>query len=266
MIFPSTTFPMVFFQDDPFFAELTVYETLCFASRLVGQSNQNAQQEADWGGTVAPVRCFGCFFLQRKSGMKNRSLTEIRRIRQITCFFCVSLVLQKPFSSSFLVAVFVSECKSFIVSQLVCSFIQKLWKVQLSKVFLISTSKRPGFFLSKASLLVLHKWPLCLKVNPLKNKAELPSKTRGPICVLSIYAFICRYLWGTAIHVTFTIVGASMGTHQICQAQGLLQRVGLAAAAFRYRWLGVPEFQDLPAKIHGRWDMFLDFGHESHQF
>lgn len=34
-------------QDDPFFLELTVFETLCYASRLAGQSYAQAQQEAD---------------------------------------------------------------------------------------------------------------------------------------------------------------------------------------------------------------------------
>ena len=39
-------------QDDPFFLELTVYETLCFASQLAGRSLMAAQHEARPGRNV----------------------------------------------------------------------------------------------------------------------------------------------------------------------------------------------------------------------
>lgn len=36
------------FQDDPFFGELSVFETLLFASRLAGQSYASALKEVPW--------------------------------------------------------------------------------------------------------------------------------------------------------------------------------------------------------------------------
>ena len=175
-------FPMFFFwKDDPFFAELTVYETLCFASRLVGQSNQHAQQEAILGGTTSqPVRCFGCFFFATEVRHETSDFwLKSARIHQITCFFLFRLYCNKPFSSGFLVAVFVSECKSFIVSHLVCSFIQTLKGSTFESVF-ISTSKRPGFFLSKASLLVLPELTFMFEGQPLKTRPNFQAKQRAP--------------------------------------------------------------------------------------
>ena len=42
-------------------------------------------------------------------------------------------------------------------------------------------------------------WPLFLKVNPPKNKAEIPIKTRGPIWVLDIP--LSLYLWFGYTHL-----------------------------------------------------------------
>ncbi len=228
---------------------------------------------------VAPPSSQMCwmFLLQRKSGMKKFRLfawnfAESAKSPGYLCF-----ALQKPVSSSrgYSLTFHYQNANLFIVYNLFCSF-TKLWKVQLS---------------SKESQVVSVGWlkrytdgfcqVLCFESGFLKNRSGQQRLSPGLVLAsattrvlhhinmfyllyIYIYTYIYRYTH-THIYIymyiyfsislrtakTMTHQEATDRFHTICQAQSLLQRVGLAAAAFRYRWLGT-RVSDL-TRPHPKW-------------